>query len=113
MEILRNDIWFADMQKVGSVQGGLRPCYILQNNTGNSHSPTTIIAPLTTQIKKESQPTHIKISKTMGGLVEDSILLCEQIQTINKENLQNKIGHIYNLNIINQVNEAVKISLAL
>lgn len=113
MEILRNDIWFADMQKTGSVQGGLRPCYILQNNAGNSHSPTVIIAPLTTKIKKENQPTHVKIEKNIGDLAEDSILLCEQIQTINKKDLQNKIGHVYNLNVINQVNGAIKISLAL
>ncbi|MEG0576808.1 MAG: type II toxin-antitoxin system PemK/MazF family toxin [Bacilli bacterium] len=93
-EILRGDIYMADLGEVlGSEQGGMRPVIIIQNNTGNHFSPTTIVAPITTKLNKSSLPTHITINKK-SGLDTLSIVMLEQIRVIDKERLIEKRGTI-------------------
>lgn len=95
MSVRRGDLFFADLNPVqGSEQGGLRPVIIVQNNIGNRYSPTTIIAPLTTNVdKKQSQPTHYQLP-AVSGLQDESIVLLEQIRTIDKSRLLDYIGHL-------------------
>ena len=114
MEISRNDIWYAGLGfKNGSIQGGTRPVYIVQNDIGNKHSPTTIVAPITSKMSKKKLPTHILIQPEESGLEKDSIILCEQLQTVNQNNLIRKVNHINNANIITSVNDAIKTSINL
>ena len=111
MEIIRGDIFYADLSPaLGSEQGGLRPVVVLQNNVGNKHAPTTIIAPITAQLGKKQLPTHIIFNGC--GLAKDSIILMEQIRTIDKGRLKQKIGCLTNEKW-EVVNEAIKISLGL
>lgn len=78
-----------------SEQGSTRPVIVIQNDTGNRHSPTTIVVPLTSEIKKRTQPTHAIVPiKSASGLTSDSMALCEQVRTIDKRRLQGKIGSI-------------------
>jgi mRNA interferase MazF len=111
MEILRGDIFYADLSpSQGSEQGGLRPVIILQNNVGNKHAPTTIVAPITSRLGKKQLPTHITFNGC--GLAKDSVILTEQIRTIDKSRLKQKIGYLTNEKW-EVVNQAIKISLGL
>ena len=111
MEILRGDIFYADLSpSQGSEQGGFRPVLVLQNNVGNKHAPTTIIAPITSRIGKKELPTHITFNGC--GLSKDSVILMEQIRTIDKGRLKQKMGSLTNEKW-EVVNEALKISLGL
>ena len=111
MNILRGDIFYADLSpSQGSEQGGLRPVVILQNNVGNKHAPTTIVAPITSRLGKRQLPTHIKFNGC--GLAKDSIILMEQIRTVDKGRLKQKMGCLTNEKW-EVVNEAIKVSLGL
>ena len=93
MTVRRGDIFYADLSPVvGSEQGGIRPVIIIQNDMGNKYSPTVICAAITSQINKAKLPTHIEISAEKYGLVKDSVILLEQIRTIDKKRLREKIG---------------------
>lgn len=112
--VQRGDIFFADLRPgvVGSEQGGIRPVLIVQNDIGNKYSPTTIVVVLTSRNKK-SLPTHVEVlHNTENGLKVDSLAMCEQFRTIDKQRLQSKIGHIDKITMENVLN-AVKISLSM
>lgn len=114
MVIRRGDMFYADLSPVvGSEQGGIRPVLIIQNDVGNKHSPTVIAAAITSQTGKNKLPTHIEIGSHNNGLKEDSVVLAEQIRTIDKSRLKEKIGHIDDENIISQVNSALGVSFGL
>jgi len=111
--IKRGDIFYADLSPViGSEQGGVRPVLIVQNDTGNKYSPTVIAAAITSQINKAKLPTHIEISAQEYGLLKDSVILLEQIRTIDKKRLREKIGHLDD-ELMERVNEALYISFGL
>lgn len=111
--VKRGDIYYADLSPViGSEQGGIRPVLILQNDTGNKYSPTVIIAAITSRINKAKLPTHVEISSEEYGLSKDSVILLEQVRTIDKRRLKDKIGHISD-ELMEQVNNGLKISLGL
>ena len=111
--VYRGEVYYADLSPAfGSEQGGLRPVIILQNNIGNKHSPTTIIAPITSNIGKKPLPTHILIPENSCGLSTESIVLTEQIRVIDKQRLKTKIGVIPQ-NFIVEIDKAIKISLAI
>ncbi|MPW25389.1 PemK family transcriptional regulator [Alkalibaculum sp. M08DMB] len=113
MNVKRGDVYYADLSPVvGSEQGGIRPVLVLQNNVGNKYSPTIIISAITSQINKSKLPTHIEINATDFGLSKDSVVLLEQIRTIDKKRLREKIGHL-NEDVMNQVNEALQISFGM
>lgn len=91
----RGDLYFADLSPVvGSEQGGIRPVLIIQNDVGNKYSPTVIIAAITSQINKAKLPTHIELSAEKYGLNKDSVVLLEQIRTLDKRRLKDKIGTV-------------------
>ena len=114
MIIKRGDMFYADLSPVvGSEQGGIRPVLIIQNDLGNKYSPTVIAAAITSQINKAKLPTHIELSAEEYGLTKDSVILLEQIRTIDKTRLKEKIGHIDDINIINKVNNALGVSFGL
>ena len=114
MIIRRGDMFYADLSPViGSEQGGIRPVLIVQNDTGNKYSPTVIAAAITSQMNKNKLPTHIEIGSDTFGLKADSVVLTEQIRTIDKSRLKEKIGHIDDEKIINQVNNALGVSFGL
>ena len=93
--VKRGDIFYADLSPVvGSEQGGIRPVLIVQNDTGNRHSPTVIAAAITSQINKARLPTHIELSARVYGLQRDSVILLEQIRTIDKQRLKEKVCHL-------------------
>ena len=109
MIIKRGDMFYADLSPViGSEQGGIRPVLIIQNDTGNKYSPTVIAAAITSQTGKNKLPTHIEIGSSEIGLKSDSVVLAEQIRTIDKSRLKEKIGHIDDNNIMNKVNNAIR-----
>ena len=113
MTITRGDIFYADLSPViGSEQGGVRPIVIVQNDVGNKYSPTIIAAAVTSQINKAKLPTHIEISADEYGLPKNSVVLLEQIRTIDKRRLKEKIGHI-NEDLVRKVNAALSISIGL
>ncbi len=113
MIIKRGDIYYADLSPViGSEQGGVRPVLIVQNDIGNKYSPTVIAAAITSQINKAKLPTHIEISAQEYGLQKDSVILLEQIRTIDKKRLREKIGHL-DEELMDRVNEALSISFGL
>ena len=113
MIVKRGDIYYADLSPVvGSEQGGVRPVLIVQNNVGNKFSPTVIAAAITSQINKAKMPTHIEIDADDYGLSKDSVILLEQVRTIEKRRLKERIGHL-NDHLMNRVNEAIEISLGL
>lgn len=113
MVIKRGDIYYADLSPViGSEQGGVRPVLIVQNDVGNKYSPTVIAAAITSQINKAKLPTHIEISSQEYGLQKDSVILLEQIRTIDKKRLREKIGHLDD-DLMDKVNEAISISFGL
>jgi mRNA interferase MazF len=91
--IKRGDVFYADLSPVvGSEQGGVRPVLVIQNDIGNKYSPTIIIAAITSQINKAKLPTHVEITGQEYGLPKDSVILLEQIRTIDKKRLREKIG---------------------
>ena len=111
--IKRGDIYYADLSPViGSEQGGVRPVLIIQNDIGNKYSPTVIATAITSQINKAKLPTHIEISAKDYGLVKDSVILLEQLRTIDKRRLRDKIGHL-DEELMEKVNDALNISLGL
>jgi len=113
MTIRRGDIFFADLSPVvGSEQGGTRPVLILQNDIGNQYSPTTIIAAITSQITKAKLPTHVEMATGVSGLEKKSVVLLEQVRTIDKSRLFEKVSSL-NKEMMGQVNKAIEISLGL
>lgn len=113
MIIKRGDIYYADLSPViGSEQGGVRPVLVVQNDIGNKYSPTVIAAAITSQIYKAKLPTHIEINAQDYGLQKDSVILLEQIRTIDKKRLKEKIGHLDD-ELMEKVNEALSISFGL
>jgi len=111
--IRRGDIFYADLSPViGSEQGGVRPVLIVQNDVGNKYSPTVIAAAITSQVNKSRLPTHIPITSNNIGLQKDSVVLLEQIRTIDKKRLKEKMGHLDD-EIMNKINEAISISFGL
>ena len=114
MVIKRGDMFYADLSPVvGSEQGGIRPVVIIQNDIGNKHSPTVIAAAITSQTGKNKLPTHIEIASQSSGLKADSIVLTEQIRTIDKSRLKEKIGHINDNVVMNKINNALGVSFGL
>ena len=114
MVIKRGDMFYADLSPViGSEQGGVRPVLIIQNDTGNKYSPTVIAAAITSQMGKNKLPTHIELDSDEFGLKSDSVVLTEQIRTIDKSRLKEKIGHIDDLNVMNKINNALGVSFGL
>ncbi|ABR50224.1 transcriptional modulator of MazE/toxin, MazF [Alkaliphilus metalliredigens QYMF] len=113
MVVKRGDIYYADLSPViGSEQGGVRPVLIIQNDIGNRYSPTVIVAAITSQINKAKLPTHIEITASDYGLPKDSVVLLEQIRTIDKRRLEEKVGH-FDEEMMIKVNEALLISCGL
>ena len=113
MVIKRGDMYYADLSPVvGSEQGGIRPVLIIQNNVGNKYSPTVIAAAITSQTSKSRLPTHINIDSSNFGLMKNSVILTEQIRTIDKSRLKEKIGQVDEQTMI-QVNSALGISFGL
>lgn len=113
MQIKRGDIYYADLSPViGSEQGGIRPVLIVQNDIGNKYSPTVIAAAITSQINKAKLPTHLEISAKDYGLLKDSVILLEQIRTIDKKRLREKIGRLDD-ELMERVNEALNVSFGL
>ena len=111
--IKRGDIFFADLRPVvGSEQGGVRPVLIIQNDTGNKHSPTVICAAITSQMHKSKLPTHVELDSSRYDMVKDSVILLEQLRTIDKKRLKDKVCHLDD-EILSAVNEALAISLEL
>ena len=113
MVIKRGDIFYADLSPViGSEQGGIRPVLIVQNDIGNKYSPTVIAAAITSQINKAKLPTHIELDAKEYGLQKDSVVLLEQIRTIDKRRLREKLGRLDD-ELMKKVNEALSISFGL
>ena len=111
--IRRGDIYYADLSPVvGSEQGGLRPVLIIQNDIGNRYSPTVIAAAITSRVSKTRLPTHIDIFADQVGLAKDSVILLEQIRTLDKRRLKEKMGHLDD-SIMDTVNTAIAISFGL
>ena len=114
MKVKRGDMFYADLSPVvGSEQGGVRPVVIIQNDMGNLHSPTVIAAAITSQLGKSKLPTHIEIGPQNSNLKTDSLVLAEQIRTIDKSRLKEKIGHIDDEAVMNKINSAIGISFGL
>ena len=113
MMIRRGDIFYADLSPVvGSEQGGIRPVLIIQNNVGNRHSPTVICAAITSKMNKAKLPTHIEISTRDYDIVKNSVILLEQIRTIDKQRLKEYVCHIDG-GMMRKVDQAIRISLEL
>ena len=113
MIVKRGDIYYADLSPVvGSEQGGIRPVLVIQNDIGNKYSPTVIAAAITSQINKAKMPTHIELAAKDYGLNKDSVILLEQIMTIDKRRLREKIGRIDD-GLMASVNNALSISFGL
>ncbi len=109
--IKRGEMYYADLSPVvGSEQGGIRPILVVQNDTGNKYSPTIIAAAITSQINKAKLPTHIELRANEFGLVKDSVILLEQIRTLDKRRLKEKIGEL-TPKTMQKVNNALLISL--
>ena len=113
LNVKRGDIFYAGLSPVvGSEQGGIRPVIIIQNDIGNRYSPTVIVAAITSQINKAKLPTHVEISSEEYGLNRDSVVLLEQIRTLDKKRLKEKIGHMTE-DDMKKVNKSLLISLNL
>ena len=111
--VKRGEIYYADLSPVvGSEQGGVRPVLIVQNDTGNRHSPTVIAAAITSQMGKAKLPTHIEVAAQCCGLPKDSVILLEQIRTIDKQRLKEFVCHV-DSGMMKRVNDAIRISLEL
>ena len=113
MTVKRGDIYYADLSPViGSEQGGIRPVLIVQNDIGNKFSPTVIAAAITSQRDKTDLPTHIKVNADGCGLSKDSIVMLEQVRTIDKRRLKEKMGSLPN-SAMDRINEALSVSFGL
>ena len=113
MPVKRGEIYYADLSPVvGSEQGGVRPVPIVQNDVGNRHSPTVIAAAITSQRDKSRLPTHIEVQAETCGLAKDSIVLLEQIRTIDKKRLKDKMGEL-DLDQMQKVDTALSVSFGL
>lgn len=113
MIVKRGDLYYADLSPViGSEQGGVRPVLIIQNDVGNKYSPTVIVSAITSQINKAKLPTHIEINAQDFGLPKDSVVLLEQIRTIDKKRLREKIGK-FDDDLMKSIDDALKISIGL
>ena len=113
MTVKRGDIYYADLSPViGSEQGGVRPVLIIQNDVGNKYSPTVIAAAITSQKDKTRLPTHIQVNATGCGLAKDSIVLLEQVRTIDKQRLKEKMGTL-DIISMDRVNKALTVSFGL
>ena len=113
MMIRRGDIYYADLRPViGSEQGGIRPVLIIQNDVGNKHSPTVICAAITSRMNKAKLPTHVELNTRRCAMIKDSVILLEQLRTIDKQRLKEKICHI-DEELQHRVDEALMISLEL
>ena len=109
--IKRGDIYYADLRPVvGSEQGGIRPVLIIQNNVGNMHSPTVICAAITSKMHKAKLPTHVELDSRKYDMMKDSVILLEQLRTIDKIRLKDRICHLDG-EIIRKINRALRISL--
>ncbi len=113
MVIRRGDIYYADLRPVvGSEQGGIRPVLIIQNDMGNRHSPTVICAAITSKMNKAKLPTHVELECSRCNMIKDSVILMEQLRTIDKQRLKEKVCHL-NEDLMSKVDTALKISLDL
>ena len=113
MNVRRGDIYYADLSPVvGSEQGGMRPVLIVQNDVGNKYSPTVIAAAITSKTSKSKLPTHIEVFADRYGLAKDSVILLEQIRTIDKTRLKEKMGHLDDA-VMDRVNDAITVSFGL
>ena len=113
MQVKRGDIFYADLSPViGSEQGGIRPVLVVQNDVGNKFSPTVICAAITSKINKAKLPTHVEIDAAEYELVKNSVILLEQIRTIDKKRLKEKICHL-DERLMSQVDKGIMISFAL
>lgn len=111
--VKKGDIFFADLSPViGSEQGGVRPVIVIQNDIGNKYSPTVIVAAITSQINKAKLPTHVEIKAGEHGLNKDSVILLEQLRTVDKRRLRERIGRMEG-EAMEKVNEALVISLGI
>ena len=109
--IKSGELYYADLSPViGSEQGGVRPVLVVQNDVGNKHSPTVIAAAVTSKLTKAKLPTHIEISAVSYGLLRDSVVLLEQIRTLDKRRLKTRIGEL-DKSVMDKVNVALAISL--
>ena len=109
----RGDVFYADLRPVvGSEQGGVRPVLIIQNDVGNKYSPTVICAAITSKLNKAKLPTHIELEAKKYGLIKDSVILLEQLRTIDKQRLKDKVCHL-DAAIMKQVNNSLLVSLEL
>ena len=113
LRVARGDVYFADLSPVqGSEQGGTRPVLVLQNDLGNRYSPTTIVAAVTSRVRKPQLPTHVLLPSIRFGLDRDSLILLEQIRTIDKQRLKQKVCKL-DLEYMEKVEEALEVSLGL
>ena len=113
MVVKRGDIYYADLRPVvGSEQGGVRPVLIIQNDMGNRYSPTVICAAITSKMNKAKLPTHIALDSENYGIVKDSVILLEQVRTIDKSRLKEKVCHLDEA-VLKKINRALEVSLAL
>lgn len=113
MQVRRGDIFYADLSPVvGSEQGGVRPVLIIQNDVGNRHSPTVICAAVTSRMNKAKLPTHVEVSANKYHIVKDSVVLLEQIRTVDKQRLKDFVCHV-DRELMRKVDEALCVSLML
>ncbi len=113
MNVKRGDIYYADLSPVvGSEQGGVRPVLIVQNDVGNKYSPTVIAAAITSQQEKSRLPTHISVNGNACGLSKDSVVLLEQVRTIDKQRLKERMGNLSTTDM-NKINKALTVSFGL
>ena len=113
MVIQRGDIYMCDLGiNVGSEQSGLRPVLIVQNNVGNKYSPTVVVSAITSSLNKSKLPTHIEVFASESGLLEDSIILLEQIRTLDKSRLKTRVGRV-NLETLKKIDIALMVSLGI
>ena len=113
MTVKRGDIFYADLSPVvGSEQGGVRPVLIVQNDVGNKYSPTVIVSAITSRQNKTGLPTHIRIDANENGLTKDSIVLLEQMRTIDKQRLRERMGSLDDADML-RIDRAISVSLGL
>ena len=113
MKVKRGDLFYADLSPVvGSEQGGVRPVIVVQNDMGNKYSPTIIVVPVTSQLKKSKLPTHVALSGNKFGLSKNSVALLEQLRTIDKRRLRDKLGS-FDKSIMLKIDAAIAISVGL
>ena len=109
----RGDVYYADLRPViGSEQGGIRPVLIVQNDVGNKHSPTVICAAITSKMNKAKLPTHIELNSAVYDMDKDSVVLLEQVRTLDKKRLRERMGHVEE-NVMNKVDTAIAVSFGL